>query len=498
MKIDYKLKILGEKEEFEPRKEFIAPIEKSESKVFQIFADNGFGKTFLLNLIGYACFSDKLEDKFILKSLKESISRYGDEDSYDLSYKLVLDLPDGKTLTLKKDSNKKRCYEIDGETHYDHNRLHESIAVLYDVPTDPSERLNAVIKDIGIWNPNLEKKLTHYWEYLRSVQSDFLNVKDEAKIKNYKDNISHLENDIGGKTVSLNQTSDSIGQLIICQDLNDLLREYSRKGRIESELFKLEKRFKKLSKPKKIQKADEAIIINIQKDKERVRIEVNGILLTFISLIDETPELSKLISASKSSADSLMITRGVNVDELLDSDSYKEDLDVLMNSISQLEEEVSLFVRKEEMGKKYVAYNFLKNLLDQIDNLVESEAEGVLEEITKINSNTLIDEIKKNLSLNEVPDYSELKIFFKERLPKIKSLLAELWRLNGSLIKNSNKKGIDDEGELYYRLKGEKAVYLEKLNERTKAIDVLCHSISKSLSIDISLLSNSEGSRRIL
>ena len=80
MNIDYHLNIIGEKSEFSPREEFISPIVNSKSKIFEITGGNGYGKTFLLNLIGYACFADKLDDKYILRSIKDSISRYGDEE----------------------------------------------------------------------------------------------------------------------------------------------------------------------------------------------------------------------------------------------------------------------------------------------------------------------------------------------------------------------------------------------------------------------------------
>ena len=158
MKINYRLKIHGEKKEFLPRKEFIEPIVNSDSKIFEIRASNGYGKTFLLNLLGYACFADLLDDKYILRTIKDSISRYNDKDSYCLDYSLNLTLPDGKELLLQKDSEGERTYSLDGEESNDFSKLHNKISVLYDVPSDPSERLNAVIKDLGIWNWNLLQK----------------------------------------------------------------------------------------------------------------------------------------------------------------------------------------------------------------------------------------------------------------------------------------------------------------------------------------------------
>jgi hypothetical protein len=498
MTIDYQLKILGEKKDFLPRKEFISPIETSGAKIFEITADNGYGKTFLLNLIGYACFADKLDEKIILKSLKESISRYGDEDSYDLSYNLKLDLPDGKILTLKKESNNDRCFEIDGETKFDYNELHNSLSVLYDVPTDPSERLNAVIEDIGVWNSNLLNKMTQFWEFLRSVQSDFRNIKDELKIKSFIDAIDTLEVEIESKKKSLEQITVSINKLKVYQDLKSLVEEYKSELSLEEKLINSQKAFKKLSKPVQINKKDESVITNLQIEKNKLRNEVQSILKHFLELIDESPELCNLIKGNQYFTDSYNNIRNVEIDKLIISDSYVEDLNKLMKSINQLEEDILLYIRNEEMGKKFVAFHFLKQLLAQIDTLIESEAEEVIEEITKINSNTLIEEIKKNLSLNEMPDYSEIKFFLKDRLPKIKSFITELYKQNSKLNKETGKKGIDEQGEKYYKLKADIDLFKEKIKERSRNIVTLKYPISQALSIDLSLLDGYDKSVNLL
>ena len=49
--INYELEILGEKKTYKGREEFIEPIINSKKKIFEITADNSYGKTFILNLI---------------------------------------------------------------------------------------------------------------------------------------------------------------------------------------------------------------------------------------------------------------------------------------------------------------------------------------------------------------------------------------------------------------------------------------------------------------
>ena len=86
--IDYNLNIIQEKIEYAPVAAIIDPIVNSEKRIFEITADNSYGKTFLLNLIAYALDANKLGDDFILKSLRNSISRYDDNEYYDFNYNI--------------------------------------------------------------------------------------------------------------------------------------------------------------------------------------------------------------------------------------------------------------------------------------------------------------------------------------------------------------------------------------------------------------------------
>jgi len=499
MKINYKLKIHGERQTFSSEPKIINPIESSESKIFQIKAPSGlYGKTALLNIISYACFADKLDDKKILKSVKEGISKYSNDDDYELSYNINFNLPDGNVLKLKKDSKEDRCFEIDGETKYDYNELHKSISVLYDVPTDPSKRLNGVINDIGFWNKKLYSKLKTYWEFLRDIQSDLQNIKDETKITSFIKLIEQLDNEIEIEKKALQKINDSISQVKVIQDLKSLVKEYQTQMSLEEKMFSAKKRFKKIQKPVNINQKDESIITNLQTDKNKCIIEVETILKQFLTFISESPELYDLIKGSTYLTNSFNIIRNVKIDKLIESDSQIDDSKELLKSINQLEEDISLHIRNEQMGKKFASFQFLKQLLEQIDLLIEHDAEEIIEDITNIKSNTLIDGIKKNISLIEMPDYSELKIFFKDKLPKIKSLMKDLFQIKVKLYKQSNKKGIDEDGERYYKLKTEIDVFKEKMKERTRDINSLKYSISQLLSIDVSSLSSFDKSSIVL
>ena len=497
MKIDYHLKILGEKKEYSPRQEFIGPIVNSNSKIFEIRAENSYGKTFLLNLLGYACNADLLDDKYILKTIKDSISRYNDKDAYELEYNLNLSLPDGKQLILQKESEGERRFTLDGEESHDFSKLHKRVSVLYDVPSDPSERLNAVIKDLGIWNWNLLQKMTKYWEYLRGIQSDFNNVRDESKIKSLNDTILELELEIESQEKTIFEIKNLIFQLLDYQDLESLIQEYHQIAYVNEKLFIAEKNFKKLIKPTQITKKDENVIGDILLHLSIIRNEVDKNLTTLIHLISSNGDLKSFIEGNQMLTKVFEEVENDDIDVLLKSDNYVNDLNHFLQNVNELEDQISLFIRSEEMGKKFITYNFLKQLLAQIEELIESQTEYVIEDITKINSSALKEEIEKSLKLYAVPDFSEIKTFFKKDLSRLKSLISELYILNTKLTKESQKKGVDSDGEKYYKLKGEISVYKEKNKEKERQSHKLKYKICQSLDIDTTKLSDLKSANQV-
>ena len=112
-KIDYTLHIKGEGKTYDPRPELINPINNSNNKIFEITADNSYGKTFILNLLAYALEADKLDEAKILNSIRNSITRYDNDDSYELEYNINLELPGGKELKLLKEKKGGKLIKLD-------------------------------------------------------------------------------------------------------------------------------------------------------------------------------------------------------------------------------------------------------------------------------------------------------------------------------------------------------------------------------------------------
>ena len=139
------LHIKGEGKTYDPRPEFINPTNNSNNKIFEITVITVMERH--LSKFTYALEADKLDEAKILPLIRNSITRYDNDDSYELEYNINLELPGGKELKLLKE--KKEVFKLDDGPPIGHANLHNELSVIYDVPTNPSERLNAVIKDLG-------------------------------------------------------------------------------------------------------------------------------------------------------------------------------------------------------------------------------------------------------------------------------------------------------------------------------------------------------------
>ena len=74
-----------------------------------------------------------------------------------------------------------------------YHSLHQRVTVLYDVPSNPSERLDGVIKDLGIWNENILSEIKGRTEYLNELKRSINNERDDEKIAKYKREFKSLE-----------------------------------------------------------------------------------------------------------------------------------------------------------------------------------------------------------------------------------------------------------------------------------------------------------------
>ena len=496
--IDYSLNIINEKKIFKPRPEFIDPIINSNKKIFMVTAGNGYGKTFLLNLIAYALEVDKLGDEYILKSLRESISRYSNPEDYDLSYHLNFELPDKKKLILSKESHKERIVQFEGESPIGFKNLHKYLTVLYDVPTDPHERLNAVIKDLGMWNESLSNKLNNYWSYLRNLQNDFTNVRDENKIKTYKEDIEKFNKLIEIKINEIAGIDTVLKKLKTINSLIKLLNLIRKNDVLNADKIKNENKFKTLKKPTRSNIKDDLLIKSLQRECSNSNNIFRKVILDFITIVSKNPEILELIYNDKKLESSFKYVQENTIDDIIDSDNYVVKIKVFLDKISDLKDSIIRFIQTEQEGKKYIIHNFLTELLKQIDELIKYGADDVLEDITKTKTNFLKEAIGNRIGQYEIKNYDSLTKFLLNDLKLLKPTIDESFKIKIRINKENKKQGVDAKEDEYNKLKGTIDDINLKLKENSKELFSLRHSCSAEIKEDIELLNTSENVNHII
>ena len=498
MEINYNLTILGEKVHYTPRKEIVEVLADTSHNIFEITAGNSYGKTFLLNLIAYACFADQLSDKHILSSIKNSISRYNDTDYCNLDYEIKLKLPNDEVLILRKRVNEERKINFKGEDILNSEDFHSAVTILYDVPTDPSERLNAVINDLGNWNNNLLKKMTGYWKYLRGLQSDFNDVRNESEIEKLEQGILSLVKQIQTVDKQLIHINKIIADINIIKEIDYLTIQQKKQKPLEDKLASFQRKLKTLKKPAKIKLLDTDTLSQLLQKNVEFLTDFKNILIEWETLVKENISLSELIRKNPNLKASFNIIISTELDDLVKSNNYVDTINNFKTNIQYIQEEMLLLIRREEQGKGAIVYRFLKQFLEEINSLVDSDADDILEDLTHINSRDLIKEIEKNIKCNEGPDFSQIKDFFNYRLENISNIIQSYFDLNNQIRKVQNQNGIDKAGEVYYHCKAEIDELKDKVKKGNVDINKLKHRISDNLGINEEKLESLEKTNRIL
>lgn len=493
MEIDYKLKILGEKTEYLPRPELIQPLLNSDKKIFEITAGNGFGKTFLLNLFAYAFYADKLGNESILKTLKERVSDYSNQDAYNLKYKLSFNLPNGEKIILSKDSGTERIVQYENGPPIGANNLHKTVSILYDVPVDPSLRLNEVIKDLGVWNIKLREKFVLYNNLLDKIENQFSSVRDDTKVKSYEKKAIELNEEKKSKLKSHSEREDLYNSLNIYSNLVKLVHDYKRLKSITSDLFIKEREFKSCPKPQKIDKKDESLIKNLQNELNGVKSQFKSLMLELITAITNQSELNDFVNNDNSLYKAFSFMKENEIDAIISEEDYVGSTKNFLQKLQFLANGVLDFVNREESGKKYVVHNFLKQLLDQIDELIENGADGILEVLTKNNTNILKQEIQNRIVEHRVVNYSALKSIARNTPNSINNFISKAIKLTANIAKESKKKGVDSDGEKYYKLKGEIEELKSRENTTSKIIERFRYRLANDLGISDTQLDSYEG-----
>ena len=499
MNIKYNLKILGEKVEYDNlQNDFINSIENSDSKIFEINAESGSGKTFLLNLIAYSCFADKLEDNYILKSIKKSINRYNDIDSYNLNYELHFQLPDGNKLILTKNENNERIFILGDKKDSDYKELHKKISILYDVPNEPNERLNSVIKDLGIWNNNLQIKLTKYWNYLGKLKNGFDDIRDPIKIERTKSEIEESEIQLSSLEKSITETKEIIKLLnnytIICE----LIENYNQIINLNSRLSILSKEFRNLQKPDKNNLRDENRLIELKNNFSK---EVNEFKLIIIQIfkLKNNELLIDLFLNKPELKDELDFFNDFNLEKFLNLETFESEEKIFYNKIGNIQNQILNYIDTEENGQKSLIFNFLNDFKKGINILVDNEAESIVFDIFNQTAETVNNLIDVKINSFKVSDFSSIKSLFREKVKGLKNKTISLIQINKTIEKELKKSSNQNDDIKYIELKSEIDRLKNSINSKENTIAIQRLNLAQNLNLtNSSMISDKDSATTIL
>lgn len=454
-KIDYKLDIIGEGVTYQPRSEVVNPIVSSKNKIFEITADNSYGKTFILNLIAYALEGDKLDDTKILSSIKDSIVRYDDSDSYGLEYEISLELPDNKELSLSKKKDSNKIITIDGGPPIGHSNLHKDLSIIYDVPSNPSERLNAVIKDLGGWNNNLISKFQNLIQRFSQITRDFDNIRDENKIKDLEKGIKIIDKAVAKKITEKQKEEKLRETLIICENLSKLKSLFKDYSKTHVNISKKTKELKSLKKPSKTPIKDKSKIRDLSRELADTNKDFRDIVSKLIKYVNSNSEISKEINEAGTAFKDYENVKEFDLENSLSSEDYVSLIKEFQNSLDFIKDTIIRVISKEKGGRNYLIHNSYQKLFEILNQLIDKGIDDLLSEATSVQPENLKKQLKLIIQKHEVKNYNEITTFLNNDLTSVKELIGKYIRKAAELKEENEKQSKSSGDSKYYTTEAE-------------------------------------------
>jgi hypothetical protein len=482
-KIDYKLDIIGEGVTYQPRSKVVNPMVSSKNKIFEITADNSYGKTFILNLLAYALEADKLDDTKILSSIKDSIVRYDDSDSYGLEYEISLELPDNKELSLSKKKDSNKIITVDGGPPIGHSYLHKDLSIIYDVPSNPGERLNAVIKDLGGWNNNLISKFKNLIQGFSQITRDFDNIRDEGKIKDLEKEIKKID-ETKAKTFTAQQKEEKLLKtLIICENLSELKSLFINYYKADENIFKKTKELKSLKKPSSTPTKDKSKIRDLSKELADINKKFRDIISKLIKNVNSSAEIFKEINESGSALKYYEIIKKFDLENSLSSKDYVSLIGEFHDSLKYIKDTIIRFISNEKDGRNYLIHNSYQQLFKILNQLIDKGIDDLLSKATRVQSENLKNQLELIIQNHKVKNYDEITSFVNNDLTSVRDLIGKYIR-KAAELKNENEKQSKSSGDSkYYTTEAELNSLKNSWRLLKNEFDILKANCAKDLDI---------------
>ena len=413
MKIDYTLALHSENKQFNPQEEIRSNI--YENQVNLITAGNSNGKTFILNLLSYALFLDANPAKSLPSKILSRISKFNNAEEFALEYSIEIKLANGRNLVLSKSSDGERKAEVDNQP-YGHKNLTSIIDVVYDVPSDPVERITNVISSVDQWNDALLDKTKASAYTMGQIVKSLNDNRNEAIIQDLKEQIKNGEKrkaELEKEREQFQESIDSLEDLrklkMVRQKLLDKNAALVKMKRCKSDLDNCPKPEKKAKRNDQlIQKYREANSENLLQIQSLLKVISDAIttlsehanISHFTKRLQEKPDYTSPIETEEHDwfelhhsyikvVDEVTIDMINSCDKILDNPAAKElnslkKIHAVISASSKLTSLKSLLSEKMNLD--------VEILLDQLSDIIDdatkyNEVEAVKHKLRDIGGN---------------------------------------------------------------------------------------------------------------
>ena len=333
-------------------------IPKELPNLSSVEAPNSSGKSTLLNLIALAI--NGLKSDNINVSLKNKMRALLESPHQSLSFELSIQNHDN-TLEMicekEVDSNQIIVYEKKGDVKkpISPEKLEREYNIIYDIPFNPTERIDQLILTIKNTQKDYEKKLNLFRKHINNTITEIKNGKNPEQISLLKENIKAMEKQLlekNEKLVAKRSYYDTLGKYTYLNCYVELLRQLTN---AENELKTLKNKHtsSKRNKTIKSNRYKELLTCAIEKIK-RLKDVFNSV----------TPKLKKMLSKDQEQL--------IHLWELIDLDRALRELTFDNNNIKRLvpvfKNELSEFIKDD----KYLSYYEESEVIGKLISLLES------------------------------------------------------------------------------------------------------------------------------
>ncbi len=250
-------------------------IPKELSDAVYIEGPNSIGKSTLLNLIALGFYGDQLNKGEINPSLQERINQLKAAKHQKVTFNITVE---NEALSSTLISEKKDPEIDEVEVFLEDNGIKKNITptqffrdykLIYDIPSDPLNRLKELLREVKIEQHNLSDKISRIYKVVRNIITEIQEGPTAEKIKKVKEDIkSHkktqkdLEKKIGDKSSKHAELKEFY--------LLKFYLDYQQKLDIaEGELQTIDKELKKDQRQEKKKTEDIAKIIDIIRERKK-------------------------------------------------------------------------------------------------------------------------------------------------------------------------------------------------------------------------------------